>query len=142
MRLVTSVTSQRGSHLGIGARFWESNFNLELISGSNSDMGTQPQTVIVAPEALLYLRSQSVVSRQIAGETLVVPIRGKVGDLASIYSFNETGSLLWNALEQPRTLDSLSLLLCQTYGVDWDHAQQDATSFMQEMREAGLIATV
>ncbi len=43
----------------------------------------------------LFVRSQSVVSRRVAGETLIVPVRGKVGDLASIYSFNGTGSLIW-----------------------------------------------
>lgn len=32
-----------------------------------------------------YIRSDSVVSRVIAGETLIVPVRKGVGDLASIY---------------------------------------------------------
>ena len=89
-----------------------------------------------------FSRSQAVVSRQIAGETLVVPIRGKVGDLASIYSFNETGSCLWVALEHPRSLESLTDLLYQTYEVTWDDAQRDATAFVVEMEAAGLLAQV
>jgi len=40
----------------------------------------------------VLVRSQAVASRTGAGETLIVPVRRKVGDLASIYSFNETGS--------------------------------------------------
>ena len=39
----------------------------------------------------IFTRSRSVVSRVVAGETLIVPVRGKVGDLASIYSFNGSG---------------------------------------------------
>ena len=31
----------------------------------------------------------------IAGETIVVPIRGQVGDLESIYNLNEVGSVIW-----------------------------------------------
>jgi hypothetical protein len=89
-----------------------------------------------------FSRSQAVVSRQIAGETLVVPIRGKVGDLASIYSFNETGSLLWVALKDPKSLESLTDLLCQTYEVTWDEAQRDASAFVVEMEAAGLLAQV
>jgi hypothetical protein len=50
------------------------------------------QTTCPGPQRTLFVRSKSVVCRQIAGETLVVPIRGKVGDLASIYTFNSTGS--------------------------------------------------
>ena len=46
----------------------------------------------------IYIRSEAVVSRLIGGETLVVPVRGGVGDLASIYSFNEIGTMIWEAL--------------------------------------------
>ena len=49
-------------------------------------------------ESEKFIRSQSVVARVVAGETLIVPIRGKVGDLASIYSFNGTGTLIWKLL--------------------------------------------
>ena len=38
-----------------------------------------------------YVRSESVVSRVIAGETLIVPVRRGLADLASLYSFNPTG---------------------------------------------------
>jgi len=51
------------------------------------------------PEEQLFTRSRSVVSRVVAGETLIVPVRGRVGDLASIYSFNATGSLIWRLLD-------------------------------------------
>jgi hypothetical protein len=88
----------------------------------------------------LYRRSTAVVSRQISGETLVVPIRGKVGDLASIYSFNETGSLLWTALAQPRTIQDLADALCLSFAVDEDQARRDANVFVQEMQAVGLLS--
>jgi len=34
-------------------------------------------------------------------------VRCKVGDLASIYSFNATGSLIWQSLESPKSLAEL-----------------------------------
>ena len=102
----------------------------------------QVQQCVSANSTKRLLRSNSVVSRQIAGETLVVPIRGKVGDLASIYSFNETGSTLWIALENPKSLDTLTHLLCQTYDVTWDAAERDATAFVTEMGAAGLLSEV
>jgi len=97
------------------------------------------QTVSAVHETSVYRRSQAVVSRQIAGETLVVPIRGKVGDLASIYSFNETGSVLWAALELPQSLESLASFLCQSFDVGWDDARRDASAFVREMQAAGLL---
>jgi hypothetical protein len=98
-----------------------------------------PPEVRVLPELSAYRRSQAVVSRQIAGEMLVVPIRGKVGDLASIYSFNDTGSVLWAALEHPTSMENLTSLLCQTFEVGWDDARRDAETFVHEMQAAGLI---
>ncbi|MBZ5689562.1 MAG: PqqD family protein [Acidobacteriia bacterium] len=58
---------------------------------------------IIATNEVL-VRSQSVVARVVAGETLIVPVRARVGDLASIYSFNGTGSLIWKLLESPKTV--------------------------------------
>ena len=90
-------------------------------------------------ERSVYQRSKNVVSRQIAGEMLVVPICGRVGDLASIYSFNETGSVLWSALEHPRSLESLTSLLCQSFDVEQESAQRDVYAFVHEMQAAGLL---
>src|SRR2546421_9163812 len=105
-------------------------------------MPTPPQEVRAVPDASTYRRSNAVVSRQISGETLLVPIRGKVGDLASIYSFNETGSALWSALEHPRSLENLTSLLYQSFEVGWDDARRDADTFVREMQAAGLLTAV
>jgi hypothetical protein len=104
-------------------------------------MDQQPEPSDLA-QSSQYRRSTAVVSRQISGETLVVPIRGKVGDLASIYSFNETGSVLWAAMEHPRSLETLTSLLCQSFEVGWDDARRDAQAFVQEMKSAGLLTAV
>ena len=85
------------------------------------------------------IRSRSVVARVVAGETLIVPIRGKVGDLASIYSFNGTGTLIWRLLESPRTVMELSAAVAQAYDVDPAQAECDVTNFVNEMKAAGLV---
>jgi hypothetical protein len=86
-----------------------------------------------------FVRSQSVVARVVAGETLLVPIRAKVGDLASIYSFNGTGSLIWKLLESPRTVAQLAAAVAQAYEVDAAQAERDVTDFVGEMKSVGLV---
>ena len=76
-------------------------------------------------ESEKFIRSQSVVARVVAGETLIVPIRGKVGDLASIYSFNGTGTLIWKLLESPKTVSQLAVAVAQEYEVDPSQAERD-----------------
>jgi Coenzyme PQQ synthesis protein D (PqqD) len=85
------------------------------------------------------IRSQSVVARVVAGETLIVPIRGKVGDLASIYSFNGTGTLIWKLLESPTTVSQLAVAVAQEYEVDPSEAERDVASFVGEMKAVGLV---
>jgi len=88
-----------------------------------------------------YVRSESVVSRVIAGETLIVPVRRGTADLASLYSFNPTGNTIWQALEKPKTIDELVNLLAETYDVSEDQARQDVDSFLAEAQAMGLIRT-
>ena len=85
------------------------------------------------------MRSQAVVSRRVAGETLVVPVRGKVGDLASIYSFNQTGSLIWQSLESPRGFAELVGIVEQEYAVLHDQARCDVKQFLHDMLSADLV---
>jgi hypothetical protein len=87
----------------------------------------------------ILVRSQAVVARVVAGETLIVPVRAKVGDLASIYSFNGTGSLIWKLLESPRTVAQLATAVAQAYEVESAQAERDVMSFVSEMKSVGLV---
>ena len=85
------------------------------------------------------MQSQSVVSRVIAGETLIVPVRGGVGDLASIYSLNELGSFLWQQLNPPKTFNELVNSVVDEYNVSKETAQGDIRVFLDKIKDVGLI---
>jgi hypothetical protein len=95
--------------------------------------------MFAGPDEQLFTRSRSVVSRVVAGETLIVPVRGKVGDLASIYSFNGTGSLIWQLLDSPRSLSDLIDAVEREYAVEPEQAQKDVTRFLNDMSSVGLV---
>ena len=86
-----------------------------------------------------FIRSRSVVARVVGGETLIVPIRGKVGDLASIYSFNGTGTLIWKLLETPKTVTELVTAVLQEYDVESEQAKRDLAEFVGDMKSVGLV---
>jgi hypothetical protein len=86
-----------------------------------------------------FVRSESVVARVIAGETLIVPVRAKVGDLASIYRFNGTGTLIWKLLESPRTIPELAAAVAEAYEVDLASVTNDVVNFVCEMKAVGLV---
>jgi hypothetical protein len=89
-----------------------------------------------------YLRSSRVVSRVIADETLVVPIRGGVGDLDSIFSFNPLGSDLWTLLEKASSLEEMTSWITEHYDVTQERALADIQDFVDELMGAGLVTPV
>ena len=89
-------------------------------------------TTIVA--SCRYMQSDRVVARVIAGETLIVPVRGGVGDLASIYSLNELGSFLWRQLHPAKTCEELVSLVLDEYEVTPETAERDVQCFSTRSR--------
>lgn len=86
-----------------------------------------------------FLRTRAVVTRVLAGETLIVPVRAKVGDLASIYKFNGTGTLIWKLLDAPQSYDELCSAVARHYEVDAAEIERDVAGFLNEMKSVGLV---
>jgi hypothetical protein len=103
----------------------------------NLEVGRSALASILINEVLV--RSELVVARVVAGETLIVPIRARVGDLASIYSFNGTGTLIWKLLASPKTVAELADAVAQEYQVESAQAERDVTNFVNEMKAVGLV---
>jgi Coenzyme PQQ synthesis protein D (PqqD) len=90
----------------------------------------------------LYVRSQAVVSRTIAGETLVVPIRKGVGDLASIFSLNPVASRIWESIRHPSSTARIVHEIAGEFECERSRIESDVESFLAEMESAGLVELV
>ncbi len=86
-----------------------------------------------------FSKREDCVTREIAGETVIVPIRNRVGDLDSIYNLNELGTRIWNLIEPKRSVEEIVQAVCREYDVTPEQARQDTTAFLAELKEAGLI---
>jgi len=111
--------------------------NPNTIRHRNLQTGEVALATMLSDEILV--RSESVVARVVAGETLIVPVRAKVGDLASIYSFNGTGTLIWKLLTSPRSVAELTAAVAQEYEVDPAQAENDVANFVNEMKAVCLV---
>lgn len=89
-----------------------------------------------------YVRNAKVVSRKIENETLVVPIRGGVGDLDSIYSFNAIGSEIWALLEKECSFEEIAEWIVEHYEVSPAQAHSDLQNFLNDLSSLGLVARV
>jgi Coenzyme PQQ synthesis protein D (PqqD) len=88
-----------------------------------------------------FMRSDSLVSRVIAGQTLIIPVRQGVGDLASIFSLNEVASSIWELLLVSRAKEEIVDTLNREFAGNPQQIERDVEAFLAEMQSAGLIST-
>ena len=98
-------------------------------------------TVPLGPHSLL-VRNSATVSREIAGETIVVPICSGVADMEAVYTFNQLGGQLWRLLEERRAPEDLIAWVVQNFDVKPEQAASDVQSFLSDLREIGLVQPV
>lgn len=91
------------------------------------------------PENQRYIRNREVVSRQIEGELVIVPIRRGVGDLNSLYTLNPVGSVLWDFLTEGHTLPEMVERICDEFEVTDEQARSDIQDFLGSLLEEKLV---
>jgi Coenzyme PQQ synthesis protein D (PqqD) len=89
-----------------------------------------------------FVRNREVVSRQIEGELVIVPIRRGVGDLNSLYTLNTVGSILWEFMTEGHTVSEMVNRVCDEFEVTVAEAQADIQEFLGTMLEEKLIQPV
>jgi hypothetical protein len=88
----------------------------------------------------VYQRDPDVVTRQVAGETLLVPIRGQLADLRRIFSLNAVGALVWSRLDGVRDVGALCADVADEFEVEPSEAEESVRVFLEELHEAGLTS--
>ena len=130
---VRSFYAEFRSSLKIGTellrRFSKRSFLDEIRDRRDDTMAT-----ILNEEILV--RSQAVVARVVEGETLIFPVRDRVGGVASIYS---AASLIWKLLASPRTLTQLAVAFAQEFDVEQEMVRGDVADFLNEMMAVGMV---
>ena len=94
------------------------------------------------PQQVLLVRNSATVSREIAGETLVVPICSGIGDMEAVYTFNGLGGQLWHLLEESHAEADLIAWVTRNYHVGPDVAAADIQNFVADLKEIGLVKQV
>ena len=83
--------------------------------------------------------NENFVLRQLADTWVVLPLADKTIDFNDMITLNESGVLLWNALEQGADMDQLVKALRSEYIVSEDQAREDAAAFVQKLRSVGCL---
>ena len=90
----------------------------------------------------VFVKGNDLLTRNIAGETLIVPIRGKVGDLDSIFTLNELGLRVWNMLDGQANVARIAETISGEYDVTEEAAAQDVAELLNDLAQVGLVHAV
>ena len=78
-------------------------------------------------------------TRRIAGETIIVPVRSRVADLEHVYTLDEVGTFVWERLDGHTAVEDLVDALCSEYDVDRRQATKDTVDLLRALQVAGLV---
>ncbi len=87
----------------------------------------------------VFEKSGQIVTRKIADETLVVPIRGELANMQRIFSLNPVAEFVWEHLDGERSLEDIRREVISCFDVAKELAETDILEFIDELIKAELI---
>ena len=77
--------------------------------------------------------------REVAGESVVIPLGGTAGNFGGMLRLNETGKLLWAKLEKGASREELLAAVLAEYEVEENVAAADIDKFLQKLQQNGML---
>ncbi len=87
----------------------------------------------------IYHKNKDIVTRKIAGELFVVPVRGKLADMQRIFVLNTVGEYIWQQIDEQKSLEDIRKGVIDRFDVGEESADSDIREFISGLLEEGLI---
>ena len=88
---------------------------------------------------LTYKKNEEIVTRGIAGETLLVPIKDRLADMQRIFALSSVAEYVWQELDGQKSLGEIRDGILENFDVEVKQADADLKEFMVELLDAGLV---
>jgi len=87
----------------------------------------------------VYKKSDSIVSRKIADEFILVPIRQNVGDLESIHTLNEVATRIWELIDGKKKVREIKDKIIDEFEVTPQEAEKDLIKYLKQLEKIEAI---
>ena len=84
-------------------------------------------------------QSPEFLLRDVADSVVLVPVGAATERFPGMITLNETGKLLWEALETEQTVETLTAKLLEEYDVTREQAQTDVEAFVNKLTAVGAV---
>ena len=82
---------------------------------------------------------KELIKREIAGETILVPVGKTVYDANGLFVLNELGAFIWELLSQAQTEEEICRAVMEEYEVSAEEVSQDVSEFLQMLRKLDIL---
>ena len=82
---------------------------------------------------------KELIKRQIAGDTILVPVGRTVYDSNGLFVLNELGAFIWEILPDAHDEVQICEAVLREYDVPADVAARDVAEFVQKLRTMDII---
>ena len=87
-----------------------------------------------------WSRNPDVVFRLVAGERLLVPVRGEAAHRRRLFTLNPLGQQVWELLEKGLTFERLCMALRERYpDTPPERVEADTRRFLEELEKLSLL---
>ena len=79
------------------------------------------------------------VTREVAGDVLLVPVGKTSLDLNGMLTLNELGAELWKRIPEAKDEEALADSIIEDYDVTPEQARADVHEFLEKLRDLGIL---
>lgn len=82
----------------------------------------------------LIVAEKGQVSTELGGEAIILSL-----DSGRYYSLNDTGSMVWEMIQEPKPMSALRDAILDEYDVETDVCEMDLLALLRQLADEGLI---
>jgi hypothetical protein len=90
----------------------------------------------------VYVTSDNIIRREIAGEIILVPIRDNIADMQQIFALDEVSDFVWNQIDGSQTVREIGHTIPDFFEVEETQVLDDMDEFIQQLLQERLINKV
>jgi hypothetical protein len=90
-----------------------------------------------------YIPSDKIVSREIEGELIIVPLVAGIADMEDeLFTLNETGREIWKRLDGKKSLETIINELCIEFDAPQEEIKKDVLGLITEFTQRGILSEI
>lgn len=89
---------------------------------------------------IIYKKNPGMLSREIGGEVVLLPINQNIGNLDNIYALNEVGAFIYGNINEKNSLSEILQMIIEEFDVNVETAKNELNNFIQCLKEINAIS--